>query len=275
MKYLKFITIIFIISTSFYNTFSQENQEFAELEILFDKLYFANTDTEKSEVNNLIITTLKSYIEVEHDFINDFKGIKNITVIKSDDDFITIFTWAVKLQNKNFKYFGFIKYYNRNRGEYYVDELFDKQDITNENLQSKILNNNWYGAVYYKIITKKYKKKRHYLLLGWDANDDLTNKKLIDILYIDEDDEAPVFGKNIIEYNKNLISRMVFEYGERVATTLNYDENLEMVIWDHLSPSKQEFTGNYKYYGPDLTFDGLYYEKGIWKYVSDIELNKK
>ena len=56
--------------------------------------------------------------------------------------------------------------------------------------------------------------------------------------------------------------------------SLTYDKRLKMIIWDHLSPSKQELAGNYKYYGPDMTFDGLYFEKGVWKYVSDVDITK-
>jgi len=274
MRELTLNLTLFLLIFGTVNIFAQENKDLAELKVLFDKLYFASNDSVKLEVNKKIKTELKQYISIKRDYTVDFETIRNLKTIKSDDKDIFIFTWAVKLKNENFKYFGFIKYYINSIGEYYIDELIDNKTINTANEQDRFNSKNWYGAVYYKIISKKYKKKRTYLLLAWDANDDFTNKKIIDILSINEDDEVPVFGKNIINYNGKNITRLVFEYGERVAMTLTYDTKLKMVIWDHLSPSKQEFKGIYKYYGPDLSFDALQFEKGFWKYIPDIELNK-
>jgi len=274
MRIFKLYIVLLFVILNTNNLFSQENENLKEIEILFDKLYFANEDAVKLEVNSMVKTKLRNYIETKKDYIDDFKNIKNLSTLVSDDKDIFIFTWAINLEKDGFKYFGFVKYYNNNRGIYEILELIDNEEINTEQLQSKFFADNWYGAVYYKIIAKKYKKKRTYLLLGWDANDDFTNKKIIDILYVDKDEEQPIFGKNIIDYNGKNITRLIFEYTERVAMTLKYDEKLKMVVWDHLSPSKQEFKGIYKYYGPDFSFDALQFEKGIWKYIPDIELNK-
>ena len=270
MPYIIFTFFIFFNQ----NLYSQENNVLKDIEILFDKLYFANDDSTKIEINKEVKTKLKQYIETKHDFISDFKNIKNLSTIVSSDKDIFLFTWATKYDSNGFKYYGFVKYYINQQGKYEVSELIDNKRIKKENLQDKFFIDNWYGAVYYEIIAKKYKKKRTYLLLGWDANDDFTNKKIIDVVYVDENEEQPVFGKNIINYNGKNITRLIFEYGERVAMTLKYDEKLKMIIWDHLSPAKPQFEGIYKYYGPDFSFDALQFEKGIWKYIPDIELNK-
>ena len=41
----------------------------------------------------------------------------------------------------------------------------------------------WYGMLYYKIVPVKIKRKKYYTLLGWDGNDKITAKKIIDVLY--------------------------------------------------------------------------------------------
>ena len=272
--FIKTVLIFALFYFAYFNLYSQhKNEELKRIEVLFDKLFYAKNDSVKLDINRIIIKELKAYTKDEHDFLSDFKEIKNLSVIKSDDDYIYILSWAVQFSKKKLQYFGFLKFYNRNRGEYYVDEMLDNLDVKGNFQNKKVVPEAWYGALYYKIITIKYKGERHYVLLGWDGNDDFTNKKLIDILYL-EDDDTPIFGKEIIEYEGQTISRLVFEYGERVSMSLSYDEKSKQIIWDHLSPSKQELKGHYEYYGPDLSFDALLFDKGIWKYIPDIEINQ-
>ena len=271
--FIKTAVIFTLFYFAYFNLYAQhKNEELKRIEVLFDKLFYAKSDSVKLNINQLIVKELRAYTENKHDFITDFKEIKNLSVIKSDDDYIYILNWAVQYSKQNLQYFGFIKFYNRNRGEYYVEEMIDVQDIKND-VGKKVYLDKWYGALYYKIVTIKYKGERHYVLLGWDGNDDFTNKKLIDILYL-EDDDTPVLGKEIMEYEGQTVSRLVFEYGERVSMSLRYDEKNKQIIWDHLSPSKQELKGHYEYYGPDLSFDALLFDKGIWKYIPDIEINQ-
>ena len=272
--FIKTVLFFALFYFAYFNLYSQhKNEELKSIEVLFDKLFYAKSDSVKLNINRIIINKLKAYTEDEHNIITDFKEIKNLSVIKSDDDYVYILSWAVQFSKKKLQYFGFIKFYNRNRGEYYVDEMIDNLDVKGNFQNEKVVPEAWYGALYYNIITIKYKGERHYVLLGWDGNDDFTNKKLIDILYL-EDDDTPIFGKEIIEYEGQTISRLVFEYGERVSMSLRYDEKSKQIIWDHLSPSKQELKGHYKYYGPDLSFDALLFENGIWKYTPDIEINQ-
>ncbi len=275
MQFVKILFIFLFFVSGNLKSFSQEDlNEVSDIKILFDKLYFAQTDSVKNSINMQILTYMKDYLQEKHNFIEDFKDVKNLYVLESDDNYISILTWAIQYSNSEYKYFGFIKYFDRNGIVDYVEKLNDNMTLISEYSSNKVYPENWYGAVYYKIITKKYKKKRHYVLLGWDANDNFTNKRILDVLFL-EDDETPIFGKNVIDFNNKFISRIVFEYNERSSMMLRFDKKQDMIIWDHLSPSKQELRGHYRYYGPDLSFDALKYEKGIWKFMSDIEIMKK
>ncbi len=275
MQFIKILIIFLFFVSGNLKSFSQEDfNEVSDIKILFDKLYFAQTDSVKNIINMQILTYMKDYLQEKHNFIEDFEDVKNLYVLESDDNYISILTWAIQYSNSEYKYFGFLKYFDRNGIVDYVEKLNDNMTLSSEYSSNKVYPENWYGAVYYKIITKKYKKKRHYVLLGWDANDNFTNKRILDVLFL-EDDETPIFGKNVIDFNNKFISRIVFEYNERSSMMLRFDKKQDMIIWDHLSPSKQELRGHYRYYGPDLSFDALKYEKGIWKFMSDIEIMKK
>ena len=185
--------------------------------------------------------------------------------------FCAPYRWRAFNHFPKIKCFGYVRYFSDIKLSYTVDYLDDINNIMPYFNNEKYSPENWYGAVYYNILTKKYKKDTHYVIFGWDGTDQFTNKKIIDVFWL-EDYENPVFGKEILEFKGNLASRLIFQYGERVNMNLLFDKKLDKIIWDHLSPSKPGLTGHYEYYGPDMSFDGLYFDKGIWKYIADIEM---
>ncbi len=269
---LKQYVLIFTVILSGNFIYSQNNTgELNNLKILFEKLKFAKNDTSRDSVNTIISSDLKNFI-ADND-ISVLQEIKNLSVLISEDKKVSILTWPVLYSDFNYKYYGFVRYYETDFGRYALEELKDNSDKI-VNPERQILNNeNWYGAFYYKMIYKKYKKNKIYVLLGWDGNNDLTNRKIIDVFYLDENAE-PVFGKNIFNSEDGIKKRLIFEYKEGISMNLRYDEKKDMIIWDHLSPSKLELKGHYEYYGPDLTFDALFFEKGIWNYIPDVDLSK-
>jgi hypothetical protein len=130
--------------------------------------------------------------------------------------------------------------------------------------------NNWYGAHYYKIITVKRKGITYYCLLGADWNDRLSKKKLMEVLSFEKDGSLK-FGAPIINYNKNTIYRLIFEYSSNVSMSLNYDKKSKRIIFDHLSPIKEELKGQYQFYAPDLSYDALKFKKGKWQHLENID----
>jgi len=57
--------------------------------------------------------------------------------------------------------------------------------------------------------------------------------------------------------------------------SLQWNEKMNMIIFDHLSPSKPSYTGNYQFYGPDFSYDGLEVVNGYWDLVEDIDIRNK
>ncbi len=262
-------TLIILTFLFFGNSIFSQN--ITDLKILFDKLEFSQKDISKDSINEIISNKIEKMISENN--LSELKEIKNVSVLVSEDKKVSIVTWPVLYSDFTFKYFGYIRYYESDYGRYSTEKLSDNsKNIVNPERQ--ILSpGNWYGAFYYKMIYKKYKKNKIYVLLGWNGNDDLTDKKIIDVFYSDENQE-PVFGKMIFESENGIKNRCIFEYKEGISMNLRYDEKKEVIIWDHLSPSSPELKGHYEYYGPDLTFDALYFEKGIWKYIADYDIRK-
>jgi hypothetical protein len=53
---------------------------------------------------------------------------------------------------------------------------------------------------------------------------------------------------------------------------LRYDKNSEMIILDHLAPPSDLYKDNFRFYGPDFSYDGYVYEKGNWVLTKDIDV---
>jgi len=269
---LKRILIILIILCFVNILFSQNNKnKISGLQILFEKMNFSCNDKSIDSINALILKNIENKFN-KADF-SEFKDIKNLSFLISDDKKVDIITWPVYYSDFTYKYYGFVRYYEPDFERYTVEMLSDKSESIVNPERQILSTDNWYGVLYYKIIYKKYKKNKIYILLGWDGINDLTTGKIVDVFYLDENNE-PAFGKEIFNSEDGIKKRLIFEYKEGISMNLRYDKKKDMIIWDHLSPSKPELKGYFEYYGPDLTFDGLYFEKGIWKYIPDVDLRK-
>lgn len=215
--------------------------------------------------------TFCKQLEDPQSFSYSFDTLKNIGKIDAPEKEFRIFTWNIFLSNNTSKNYGIIQ---MNPGKNEKCEVFVLTDNTSlDNVGNILLKpNNWYGALYYKVIATKIGRLKYFTLLGLDLSTDIISKKVIDVLYFENN--QPILGAPIFNVSNKLQSRMVFSYSARVTMMLNYDDALKTIVYDHLSPSETRFTGQYEYYGPDFSFDGLVFKKGQWIYTPDVMPNK-
>lgn len=251
---------------------SIEEQE-NKLVILFEQLRNQKENQKTDSVNNLILRTFKKTLELENSFRYEFEKLDKISKQTSSDYKVKLYNWNIQYKDGSFKYFCLINY-KINRKTYKVIELNDKSDEISKPENLVLNNKNWYGALYYAIIVKKYKGNKFYTLLGWDGNDSFTSKKLIDILTFDENDNA-VFGAPILKFDNIIQKRVQFEFTEQVSMLLRYDDKIDMIVWDRLAPSSKELTGQAMYYGPSFINDGMSFEKGFWVLYKDLDLKNR
>ena len=191
-------------------------------------------------------------------------------MIESQDKLLRIFTWELEAEDGTHAYYGFIHSYSRKSKKYEVYKLSDKSDGMKDPENAVLDNSKWFGAYYYEVIPVKYKKKKYYTLLGWDGNNRITNKRLIDVLYF-TDKGFPKFGDAIFSSEKGKIKkRVIFEYQAGLFMSLRYDEEKNGIVFDHLSPSNPNLEGVFSYYGPDFSYDMLQFKDGKWLYIKDI-----
>lgn len=219
------------------------------------------SDSLKMNTNKKIIDLFETALNTSGSNIYEFKKIRNIANLKSSDGQIKIINWNIPFTDGTFKYFAFFQY-TPAKGQPKVFKCEDKSSTILNPLTTMLPPENWYGALYYKLIETKYNNLTIYTLLGWDGNDNFTNKKLVETFFIEN--EKIVFGPPVFKLEKVTQNRLIFEYAEQAKMMLRFDEKINLIVWDHLSPSQPQFTGQYMYYGPDLSQDGLVFSEGNW-----------
>ncbi len=278
LKYIPFLTFLFCFSSV---THSQNRPNVSEniiktelmLQILGDSITKGSNDLTREAAISEFNARFFDLLSDSSTFNYPFDSLKTISKIKSANGQVRIYTWLQQSRSTGtYKYFGVVQKMVPKTGKIKLIGLMELKSTTAEAESIEFKADTWFGAVYYDIIEKKSGKNTYYYLLGWHGNDRLTNKKVIDLLFFDPWDNitfgAPVFS----DENKRLKYRVVFEFSAQAVMLMRYDKKKKMIVFDHLSPSSSSVKGQYQYYGPDFTYDGYYFKKGIWYYRKNLDL---
>jgi hypothetical protein len=247
-------------------------QTVEKINLLLDSLMKISNDIKRLEINAEASKKIELLLSPSYLYFDTLKTIKKIGKIFSPDKKFCLITWNVPLIDGQNIFFGFIQV---NPGNDSVCKLFQLNDVSNSLIKINVLDeyssDKWLGALYYEIVAEKISRKNVYIILGSRLNDLKTNKKLIETFYFN-DNEKPVFGMPILQYESKLQNRIIFEYAVEISMSLRYNENLKMIVFDHLSPSASIHKGDYKFYGPDFSYDGLKFSKDRWTFVPDVKV---
>ncbi|MBI5217700.1 MAG: hypothetical protein HY958_02060 [Bacteroidia bacterium] len=245
------------------------------LKILFKSIGSSRDDTEKKKINKQILKIVNSIVldkrsfDYQLDWLHD--SIPFLGKLKSSDSLLRILNWNIVYEDGGYEYFGFLQHFSKNRKDYHIFQLIDRSKEIKDPEDAALSNQIWFGALYYQIIENKSQGTIYYTLLGWDGYNELKNRKIMDVLYFNKEG-SPKFGALIFnKENKEMKRRIIFEYANRASMILSFNEDLGMIVCDHLSPSGAEFKNMYQYYGPDGSYDAFKFKKGIWNYLSDID----
>ncbi|TKC63546.1 hypothetical protein FBD94_04070 [Pedobacter hiemivivus] len=245
------------------------------LQRMSDATYNASNDQERLFANSQFIKTLVTALKTPASFNFPFDSLKRISVLKSPNNTLRIFSWYVPADDGSYRFYGAIQMATKD-GKLKMFPLID--DTNNMKDVNQITGNkNWYGARYYQVIPIVMNGRApYYILLGWKGNNAKTSKKVIDILSFDKADQ-PVFGKTIFDGLKGetIKNRIVFEYNKLNSMTLTLDRSVNMIVFDHLAPFSAEMQGNFEFYASDLSFDAYKIVGGRLKLVENVEMKNE
>ncbi len=225
-------------------------------------------DSARISANNIFSKHIEDALKKPESFHQKFDSLKNVSVQKSPDEKVKLYTWALQSKDgSNYTFFGYLQYIGRS-GETITASLQDStKNILKPELE-KLKSAKWYGCVYYKIVQTKKSGKMYYTLLGWKAINDFTTQKILDVLYIDKD--QPKFGFPLFKIGKVFRHRVIFAFNAQLSMTLRYEERKKMIVFDHLTAASNP-TGPSDA-GPDGSYDALKFKSGRWLLLRDVDI---
>ena len=207
-------------------------------------------------------------LKTNNSFYFPFDSLQTISNLYPPDSSFRIFTWQMVINDNVTRQHGAIQM-KTSDGSLKLFPLIDKSDIT-LNITDTISNNKgWIGAVYYRIIQTKNNDQNFYTLLGYDENNIKSNRKIIEVLHFKN--EEPQFGGPYFSFVNDsakvpAVSRYIMEYKKSSGARLTYDENLDMIVFEHLESESDEPKKKYTLI-PDGDYEGFKWGKGQWEHV--------
>jgi len=270
-KYLHKILILILISCA---TVAKGQSKEAKLQVWQDSLaglgramFSRLSEPERMQKNFTFVKTLVSALKENNSYQFAFPKLKMISILNSPDQNFRIFSWNLPLDDGSYLYYGAIQFASSN-GELELIPLLDKTFEIKDPSKAIVKADNWYGAQYYDI---RKLGANAYVLLGWKGHHADYTQKVIDIVEL-QGLKQVVFGKNVFTEDPTL-SRKIFKYTRQASMYLLFNQKTNRYEFDHLVPADPKLEGNFKYYGPDLSYDAYYLDKGSLRFVSDVEVS--
>ena len=220
-----------------------------------------------SEFTRVLVRALK----IPNSFSYPFDSLLNISKLSPKDSSFKIFTWQLVINENNIRQHGAIQMRTAD-GSLKLFPLVDRSDVTNDMSDTVANNFGWMGAVYYKILQTEDFGKKYYTLLGYDENNIRSNKKVIEVLRFINGE--PIFGGPFFSYqdnslNKKFPNRFIMEYKKHAGPRLTFDEEQNMIVYEHLISETNEPSKKYTYI-PDGDYEGLKWIQGKWVHVTKV-----
>ncbi len=266
------ILLLLTLSTSVFSKKSVANfsKEIAELNTFGKEILASETDEGKYAANEKFKDALNELIKTDGSFDYQFDSLTTISILKANN--LKIYNWTIPLTDGTFEYFAFLQI--KEEEKYSIVELIDKSKELKSPENKILTSKNWYGALYYKLIYNKKLGEDYYTVLGWDGNNNLTNKKIIDVINLGSHGMIKI-GASIFKSKTKTQKRVIFEYSENAVMSLKYHDNINKIVFDYLVPESSSLKDIYEYYGPSLNrFDAYSMGGKKWNYEEDVNIEQ-
>lgn len=210
-------------------------------------------------------------LAVKNSFYYPFDSLETISRLYAPDSSFRIFTWQMLINENVIRQHGAIQV-RTNDGSLKLFPLIDKSDVTEAMEDTTGDNRGWIGAVYYRIISTAFNNHTYYTLFGYDENNIRSKKKLVDVLEFVNG--QPLFGGGHFSIPNNSlgprrISRYIMEFKKESTAKLNYDDDLGVIIAEHLVSETKEPQKKWTYV-TDGDFEGFRWVNGKWVFLDNV-----
>lgn len=231
--------------------------------------------SERDSANQIFLNGLKEFLAEEDNFKKPLPQLTNMLRLESPDGRFAIYTWQRPNADRRYDRYGLVV--GEFKGETKVIELKDQLAQISDLQFQRCAPNQWPGAIYYAIQPMPGEKYK-YLLLGLALGEPL-NQKIIEIIKVGKRGKVSFGEKHfrVDEWMDRTLNRpprrLVLTYNAKYSATARWNDEVEMVIMDHLAPPEPKMKGLYQMYGPDFSYDALYWDDGWWHLKTGVNFN--
>lgn len=237
------------------------------------QMIFDAQASRRFSADSSFIRQLVKALRTPYSFYYPFDSLETVSRLYAPDSSFRIFTWQFQKDEDYFRQRGAIQMKTAD-GSLKLFPLIDMSDFTRNPVDSVRSNLNWIGAIYYGIVEKTFNNQKYYTLLGYDDNNMRSTKKWIDVLSFDPSGQ-PRFGGLFFDYPNDSIKppqpayRFCLEFKKDGRARLNYDPQMDMIVFEHLVSESNDVTKRYTLI-PDGDYEGFKWNNGRWLYVNKI-----
>jgi hypothetical protein len=218
--------------------------------------------------NDSFTRLIREIADEDNGFAEPLDSIMStISVLQSEDGKLKVISWLVINEKEEFFNHCLVLYKAKENKPHKSFWLRDKIEPKSDSLYEDFTADFWPGALYYQMYQFKKKGRNYYCVLGLNGKNSFCNQKIIDVLWVDKEEElhigAPVFYAFEKDYTPQY--RVFFEYADQSTMLLRFEKEKKMITYSNLVPSNPEKIGMKQYYIPDGRID--YYvlkKKGKW-----------
>lgn len=266
--------ILFLAALFTLSVFSLAAQPWVEREKkvkdLFSEIGQTDDITKKNEIANKIqVEMIEILMEVDS-FNYDFPLLENVGSVISSDNNIHMYSWNIPLGDDMMQFFAIFQ-----NKEFNSIHILAQGNPYIPSTSGNVLENKWYGALYYDIIPTEYRDKPYYVVIGLiPTTNGETQHKVIDVLSFNK--RSVKLGASMfkLQNSRKKQYRVIFEYDKLAQMYIEYEKRKKRIVYNHLVPIR-ELTNGKQVMAPDETFDALVYKKQMWTEQEDVKVKIK
>jgi len=223
--------------------------------------------------DSIFVRLLVKSLRQPYSFNYPFDSLETVSKLYPTDSMFRIFSWQYNRDDTYFRQRGAIQMRTAD-GSLKLFPLIDISEFTDAPMDSVRQPNNWIGAIYYGLVTKTYNNKTYYTLLGFDDNNARSTKKWIEVLTFNADGQ-PEFGGPFFTMTDDKgkanqpLTRFSMEFKKEGRARLNYDREMDMIVYDHLISEDNQPNRKYTLV-PDGDYEGFKWVGNHWQHISKV-----
>ena len=272
------ILLALIISSLFVN--AQQSNDLTEVESILVRLgqdcLRLKTEEQRLAAADSFCLIIDQNIGEQKSFTYPFSRVTNLSKLISPDNSFRIYTWSVPLRNGSFAFYGRLVL-NDKKGLHVIKLIDAAAEL--ENPETMLLKpEQWYGAIYYDIVSTKEKGETFYTLLGYRPNNSSHHEKILEPISLENSNKfrlgAKIFNTpviNGIKYKRQPY-RLIFRYSPKSTASVKYITEEKRIIMDHLAPADVDVKDDWARYGSDFSYQALFWKDGQWQLEDEIDV---